>query len=403
MTKVQAKLRKSTVPGKAGRIYYRICHCGQVRHVTTDMRLFPHQWDERLGRVVAPDDDAGIAVRIGNDLRLLRNTVVELEAEGAPYSAADIAQRFRTSASRVSVLEYMERRIEHLTVHNRHGTARNYRRAKNSLASFLGGGDIAFCLLDERVVADYGDWLADRRVVRNTVSFYMRIWRAVYNKAVDEKIVEQSFPFRNVYTGIDRTRTRAADERIVLKLLKLDLSSMPALALSRDLFVFSYCTRGMAFVDMAFLRKRDIDEGSIYYCRQKTGRLLNVRIEPCTADILSRYESATAGSEYVFPIITSGDPEIAYRQYGNALGCHNRRLKELARMIGERVRLTSYTARHTWATAARNHNVPVSVISAGMGHSSERTTLIYLESLENTVIDAANHGLLADLNEAVSS
>lgn len=238
---------------------------------------------------------------------------------------------------------------------------------------------------------------------KNSSSFYMRILRAAYNKAVKERLVVQTFPFSEVYTGIAKTAKRAIKEDTILKLQQLDLSGSSALALSRDMFIFSYSTRGMAFVDMAYLKKTDVTGGMITYCRHKTGQLLALRIEPCMKMILERYMSDTWESPYVFPIITSEDPELAYRQYQNGLNYHNQKLKLLGKQIGEKLPLSSYLARHSWATAARNHNVPLSVISAGMGHTSERTTLIYLDSLDNTIIDNANNRILKKLNFMVST
>ena len=124
--------------------------------------------------------------------------------------------------------------------------------------------------------------------MRNTVSFYMRILRAVYNRAVRQRLTEQSFPFSGVYTGIDHTRKRAVEERLIGRLRNLDLSGSDALALARDLFIFSYCTRGMSFVDMAFLRKHDLSGGEINYVRRKTGQLMTVHLETCMREIVRR-------------------------------------------------------------------------------------------------------------------
>ena len=212
----------------------------------------------------------------------------------------------------------------------------------------------------------------------------------------------QTFPFREVYTGVARTSKRAVNEETILKLQRIDLSDSPALALSRDMFVFSYCARGMAFVDMAYLKKENVDSVRITYCRHKTGQYLTLHIEPCMAVILERYGQVCPESPYLFPILTDEQPDQAYRQYRTGLNYHNRKLKRLGKLLGEPLPLSSYTPRHSWATAARNHDVPIAVISAGMGHSSERTTLIYLDSLDNAVIDNANEKILKDLNSTVS-
>ncbi|MDE5890351.1 MAG: tyrosine-type recombinase/integrase, partial [Bacteroidales bacterium] len=157
------------------------------------------------------------------------------------------------------------------------------------------------------------------------------------------------------------------------------------------------CTRGMAFVDLAYLRKTDLRHGTIRYARRKTGQVMHVRIEPGIRMIIDRYAGACADSVYVFPLLRATDPESAYRQYQSALNSYNRKLRKLSGMLPVACHLTSYTSRHSWATAARKHEVPVTIISAALGHTSERTTQIYLDSIENSVIDSANRTVLAAL------
>ena len=401
MVKVKVKLRKSTVEGKAGVIYYQLCHKRQSRQITTGIRLFPDQWDARRERVMVSlaGRDAATAVvqrQIDGDLCLLRAIVRDFEARREEYGLPDVVGRFRSS-ERFTVFAFVEKQIACLRADGKLGTARNYRRTLNSFSGFLTGADIPFSLLDERLVGRYNDWLQRRRIVRNTVSFYMRVLRAVFNKAVREGIVPQSSPFRNVYTGVDRTRKRAVGEETVIRLRRLNLEHSPSLALARDIFIFSYCARGMAFVDIAFLRKQDIAGGTIRYVRRKTGQHLTIRIEPCMGDIIERYSQVTRTSDYVFPLLNAKDPVRVFSQYQTALGYYNRRLKRLADLLELEMPLSSYTSRHTWATTARNHNVPLSVISAGMGHASEKTTQIYLASLESSVIDQANRSIIASL------
>ena len=401
MAKVKVKFRNSTVEGKAGVIYYQLCQKCQSRQITTGIRLFPEQWDALRERAVVPfaglDGEIAVVQRqIDGDLCLFRAIIGDFEARRVEYGLPDVVGRFR-SFGRVTVFAFIEKQIACLRAGGRLGTARNYRRTLNSFAGFLNGADIPFSLLDEQLVSRYDDWLRRRRIVRNTVSFYMRVLRAVFNKAVREGIVSQSSPFRNVYTGVDRTRKRAVGEETVIRLRRLNLEHSPSLALARDIFIFSYCARGMAFVDIAFLRKQDIAGGAICYVRRKTGQRLTIRIEPCMGDIIERYAPVTRTSDYVFPLLNAEDPVRGFSQYQTALGYYNRRLKRLAELLGLEMPLSSYTSRHTWATTARNHNVPLSIISAGMGHASEKTTQIYLASLESSVVDQANRSIIASL------
>lgn len=292
------------------------------------------------------------------------------------------------------MLVFFREQITMLRAKNRFGTARNYQSTMNSFSTFLCSKDITFSSCNEELVQRYDTWLQKSGVSRNTSSFYMRILRSVYNKAVRLRLVKQTYPFANVYTSVDHTRKRAVSEQVIIQLKKLDLSFSPALSLARDIFIFSYATRGMSFIDIAFLRKENIINNTITYGRHKTGQILAVHIEPCIKRILNSYLNNQHSTPYIFPFISSTDPNKAYTQYQTALGYYNRLLKKLGKLIDVKVSLTSYTPRHTWATAARNHNIPISVISAGMGHTSEKTTQIYLATLENSIVDQANHKIL---------
>lgn len=396
MTKIRVKLRPSSVDGKRGTIYYCISHKSVVRHITTKIHILPEEWNGETQQIVfAESRFVQLQNRIDRDLATLERIVSELELRRVDFSADDIVKCFRAPERRISVTAFFREQIAFLIDCNRLGTAVNYRQAAETLDGFLGGYDLSFSELTSQLVEQYGDYLLRKGMVRNSLSFHMRILRAVYNKAVRRGYVEQTFPFRDIYTGVDRTRKRAVGEEIIHKLMNLELEEDSVLSFTRDMFMFSFFTRGMAFVDMAYLRKSDIQDGILRYARRKTGQQLAVRIEPCIGDIIDRY--ATLDSPYVFPILGSEDFAVGFRRYKSALRAYNHRLKRLSQMIGLECGISSYTARHSWATAARNHNVPLSVISAGMGHSSERTTQIYLTSLENSLIDMANKDILDSL------
>lgn len=389
MANITVNLRFAAGGEQIGTICYEVSHRRQVRRIATDIRVAADEWDAPSARIrTAAPDPLARQDRIDSDMRLLRRIVRELECAQGRYSACDAVRRFRAVDRRLLVQEYMQQQIVRLRDADRHGTARNYERTWRSFAAFLDGVRLPVAALTEQLVCDYNAFLVRRGVVRNTISFYMRILRAVYNKAVRQRLVEQAYPFRDVYTGIDRTRKRAVPEEVLVQLHRLELPPASPLALARDLFLFSYCTRGMAFVDVAYLQKSNIRDGMICYARRKTGRPLTVKIEPGIRRILDRYRSET--SPYLFPLLSSTDPECAFGQYRRAINDHNRALRKLSSMLPGGWRLTSYTPRHSWATAARNRNVPIAVISEALGHASERMTRIYLTTLENSIVDRAN-------------
>lgn len=402
MARIRIKLRLSTVPGKAGSIYYQVSHKKEVKHITTGIRLMPEEWDAKSERVRQSVSSEGFRLsaiqrQLDQEVGQLRQLVHVFEVSGKSFRTQDVIRNFLASRGSLLVLAYGQGLVRSLVVKGKLGSARNLRCALSSFTRFLGGKDVPFSLFNESLVGEYAEWLASRGITPNSSSFYMRNLRSVYNRAVREKGVLQTFPFQHVYTGIDKTAKRSIDEETVVRLKELELSVSSGLSLARDLFLFSYCTRGMSFVDMAYLQRKNIRNGYICYTRRKTGQRLSVRIEQGVQEIIDRYHSCTADTVYLFPILHTEDQQQSYIQYQTGLRYYNKQLKRLALMLGENLSLTSYTSRHTWASTARKHNIPVAVISDGMGHTSEKTTLIYLSSLDTSVIDRANEELVSSL------
>ena len=278
--------------------------------------------------------------------------------------------------------------IDELRVNRRFRTAETYTTTMNSFNRFLKGKDISFRRLDQGCFERYESWLLAGGIKRNTTSFYMRILRAVYNQAVDRGYARKADLFKHVYTGVDKTGKRAINLDTIRIIKHLDLSKEPRLSFARDMVLFSFYTRGMSFVDMAYLRRTDLRNGELFYVRSKTGQRLQIRWEGCMQEILDRYPENPNG--FLLPIISR--PGTDFRtQYRNTLFKVNSGLRIISEMIGIQPPVTTYVARHTWATIAYNQNVPVSIISEGLGHDSERTTRIYLSTIGTDKIDSANN------------
>ena len=395
MTTIKTKFRPSSVPGKKGTVVYRIIHRRMVRTVSSAVHISADEW-ERLQEGKEDSGLADIRIKVEYGEHLIRDIAAGLDLESRSYTAEDVARLFRESGKSCYFIRYIRCAGETMKADGRHGTAHNYLSAANSLSAFLGGRDIAVCAVTDRLMESYAHWLNGRGVCRNSLSFYMRVLRAAYNKAAGEGLTRQAYPFRNVYTGIERTVKRAVSEETVSALYRIPLRDRSPLSMARDLFLFSYCARGMAFVDMAYLRKSDICGGILSYRRHKTGQRLEVRMESIMDKIVQRYRDVS--SSYVFPILREGNDEaVSYRKYRTMLRYYNSLLKRLSAISGIGLRLTSYTARHSWATAARAHGIALPVISAAMGHTSEKTTAIYLAAIDSGTIDDANRKIIGKL------
>lgn len=398
MATVKVKYRPSAATDKEGPIYFQIIHNRTVRQIKTDYRIFPDEWDSAKSRVAATSTERepyllAVKRRMEWAERRIRSIICRLESGGDGFTADDIVAHYGNSIEALSFRRFMKGVIARLKRLNKERTAENYSATLNSFTRFLNGDDIPLDEIRPDLMMEYEAYLKRNGIAMNTVSFYMRILRAVYNRAVEEGLTEQCHPFRRVYTGIDKTVKRAIPLKAVKRIKELDLALQPLLDFARDMFMFSFYTRGMSFIDMAYLKKSDLRDGVLSYRRRKTGQRLSIKWEKCMQEIVDKHPSAE--SDYLLPIIRT--PDDAQRQYRNVLRLVNNRLKEISSMSGLHANLTMYVSRHSWACAAKSRKVPLSVISEGMGHDSEATTQIYLASLDNSLIDKANEMILKNL------
>ncbi len=273
-------------------------------------------------------------------------------------------------------------------------SSETYQATLNSFMSFRCGVDLTFDMIDSELMELYEAELQNRGLTRNTSSFYLRILRTNYKLAVEKGLTQDCHPFKRVYCGIDKTVKRSLSFAKIKQIKELDLSLTPSLDFARDMFLFSFCTRGMSFVDMAYLKKKDLKNGYLTYRRKKNGQLLTVEWTRQMQAIMDKYPINP--TQYLLPLILREDGSER-RQYQNQMMKINRHLKEVASLIKLPVSLSLYYSRHSWATIARGKDIPLSVISEALGHDSEITTQIYLDSIKSVEVDKANRKILKDL------
>lgn len=400
MASIKVKLRPSTIADCEGTIYYQIIHDRKVRQLLTNYKLFPVEWDERRSMVTVGQNSErksfilSIRERIRWDMERLTKIGRKLDAEGLIYTADEVIDEFNRYAHEYSLFNFMESLIARLKQNGKIRTSETYRSTLNSFKKYRKDEDIMLDCITSETMEGYEAWHRKRGVAPNTISFYTRILRAVYNRAVEDDIIENRNPFRHVYTGVDKTVKRALPLALIKKIKVLDLSLLPTLDYARDMFLMSFYLRGMSFIDMAFLRKTDLKNRYVTYRRRKTGQQLIIEWTKEMQMILDKYPENN--SDYLLPIIRNPgtNERCTYRNAGYNI---NHNLKRIAEMVGITIPLTLYVARHSWASAAKAKGIPVSVISEGMGHDSEATTQIYLASLDTSAVDKANSLILKSL------
>lgn len=304
-------------------------------------------------------------------------------------------EKSRQANDRNSLFQLFEERILYFEELGKKKTASNYTCAFKHFRQFMKERDIAVGDLTVGLMKDFQHYLVSTGLRMNTVSLYNRELRAVYNYALDEEIIQtDKRPFRKSFTGQEKTRKRAVSQDVVKSLVRFPLTAKKQLEFARDLFLFSIYMQGMPFVDIAHLKKDQMKNGFISYKRKKTNQYLTVKLHDKAKAIIHKYQTGDPDCPYLFPILY--DPRRkAFVKYASALRLHNKRLRRISELMGLDEPLTSYVARHTWASLARRCGIHDSIISEAMGHNNLETTTIYLTSLDTGLIASANFKVIA--------
>ncbi|MBR2428620.1 MAG: site-specific integrase [Alistipes sp.] len=397
MVNLRIVVRRLNCSMQEAEIVYEICHKEYTRSVASGHIIYYDEWDWCESRVkIDVGDNARcgylqlIINSIAKDMALLRH-IVSMSSEHGDTDYSHLLEIYR---KQTTVLEFMRETIKHKREIGKSRTAETYQATLNSFGLFLHNDDVLFEDMNFELICSYEAFLREKRVSLNTSSFYMRNLRSIYNRAVERGIAEQHNPFRGVYTGVCKTQKRAIGLNEIRRIIALNLVHDSMLELTRDIFLFSLYARGMSFVDIAYLEISDIENGVLSYTRRKTGRRLHIRLERCMQDIICKYYSS--GSAYIFPLLDEHADNIR-RSYLNMLHMVNRKLKVIGSMAKIDANLSMHVARHTWASLAKRINIPISVISDGLGHDSEKTTLIYISSINNNLIDNANRAIISQI------
>lgn len=394
------KIRASSVPTRKdlssdrairGRVAGQVkadCKPAECEAATTENVFPPGIKGRRRSHLAALKAD------LQEDIRRFENRISYLERTRRNPAGEKVTGRSSASANSRGLLSFGRELVRQLNRIDKTRTAERYTTVLNSFGRFCMGNDVPLDGVDSNLIAGYETFLKASGVCPNTSSYYMRGLRAIYNRAVEKEPTGQRCPFKYVYTGIDKTVKRAIPLSIIRRIRDLDLTSSPVMDFARDIFLFSFYTRGMSFIDMAYLKKKNLQNGILSYRRQKTGQRLFIKWERPMQKIIDKYD--TRATPYLLPIIRDADTDER-RQYKNAAHLVNVKLKKLGESLGLAIPLTSYVARHAWASIAKDSNVPLATISEAMGHNSEKITRIYLASLASSAVDRANSRILKSL------
>lgn len=411
MTSIKPRLNLRS--DKQGRhtLILQIIHNRRRGVVFLPYHLMPEEFDAKRGRVIAPNRTkvartraAEINDSIFTQTAELNKTIQTLQLSEESFTPRDITAAHRLRGDHRFVRTFILSLCQELEQRAKHGTSGNYRAMLSAFEKFAGHPNTRLRELSATRLAEFEQYLQSGQLEQNTVTFYLCNLRAVYNKARRMGLVEQGKnPFEEISFRMDKTRKRAISPDTMRRIADADFGTRTWLTQARDLFLFSFYARGMSFVDMAYLSQEAIQGDEILYTRRKTGQHFSIRITPPLRTLIDRYAHC---DPWLLPVMKhfiqgcNSRPNIdfdantpheeLYKRYKDALTEYWYYLGVISQELHTEKRLSFNVARHTWASMARDRGIPITVISKGLGHTSEKTTSIYIDELDVRQVDDAN-------------
>lgn len=390
---IRVKRREPKDERCEGSLFVRVTFGRRSREVALNCRVLKDEWlPEQETVYIAPGIGlprsqylVEVMEQVMQACRLLWTIAGQLETQG-DFTVCDIVTAYFSRVNGTSFEQYAAKLAEEWEQRGSNASKRHYVSLKNSFMAFV-GSKITLQKITEDVILQYETHLKDKGLAPNTVVSYLCLLRALMNKAVAEGLLEKRPSlFCKVNTTPQKTAKRAVDEAIIKKIEQLSNNELEMSPIKQacDLFLFSYYTRGMAFIDVAHLTIKNLEGDTLRYVRHKTKEELCVKLLPQAKAILERYR--TDDSPYLFPMMRSKGANRT--TYESALRLQNLRLKKVSMRVGAKI--TTYVARHTWASVSKSKGIPIEWISEGLGHVSLRATQYYIKKLDNSRLDRIN-------------
>lgn len=393
---VSANIILDTRYKKKGDVYplkLRVVHNRKPFDLSLGHNLSAKDWDEKGQKVKSSCQTIENITRfnalLNKERQKVQDVLIRLQDEGKldTLSLDDLRNFVNQKSTEVMMLAFGEEMVAQLEEAKKFGNAKVYITLLRSVRNFMKGRDFPLKQITFAWLKKYETWYLSKGNSANGLSVNMRTLRALYNRAIKEKLISKEYyPFTDYTIKNESTRKRAiagADlERIKSFEPKTERQER-----AKDYFLLSFYLMGASFVDLAFLKVKNISVGRIEYKRQKTGRLHSIPISAPLQAIMDKYLTGKGKESFILNVIKSDDPKKQKVNVQDELRRFNRSLKEIGEMCGIEAALTSYVARHSYATIAKYKGVPTAVISEALGHSSEEVTQVYLDSFDKEVLD----------------
>ncbi|MDR1716175.1 MAG: site-specific integrase [Prevotella sp.] len=375
----------------------RLCQGSKLKYISLKLSVHPQYWDfiKNTPKKNCPNKEL-IQTLINNKIKEYSEKIIEFKVIEKEFTIATLVEKVNTPIKTKTVRTLFEIQIQRLENARRKSYANTFKQTLSSLLKYKKNLDIYFSDIDISWLKGYEAFLRASDLAENTLGIRFRTLRVIYNIAIEENYVKQEYyPFRKYKVSKLREETikRALTKEDIFNIINYKSDNYYT-KLGIDIFFFSYLLGGINFKDMAYLTDENIIDGRLIYTRRKTKKLIKLPLQEKSMGLIMKYKNLK--SPYLFPILSpihKTDVQKANRIH-KVIAKVNECLKAIGRELGLPIVLTTYVARHSYATVLKRSGVATSIISESLGHSSEKITQIYLDSFDNEQIDEAMKNLL---------
>ena len=375
----------------------RICKDGRRKYESIGISILPSLWDFKQNKPTRKCPNKEYIERlIAEKVKVYTDKVIEFKSQEKEFTATSLMEKVNKPVKRKTVQEVFNQYIQELESANRLRYADMYKCTMHSLIKFNKHLDIPFSDMDTIWLKRYEVWLQSQGLAINTLGTRFRHLRVIYNFAIEEKIVKSEYyPFNSFKVSklSQTTAKRSIQKDEILSVLNYQ-GQTPLECLAIDLFTFSYLAAGINFGDIARLTKDNILENRLIYIRKKTQKQIKVSLQEQAIKLIRKY--SMPDNPYLFPILSNfhKTEQQKVNRIHKIIAKVNKSLKEIGERLNIPIDLTTYVARHSFATVLKRSGVNTSLICEALGHSSERVTQIYLDSFGNDQMEDAMKNLL---------
>jgi integrase/recombinase XerD len=387
-------------------ILFRVTDHKDVKYITTGISIDKQQWDEKSNSINKRHPNATtINSLISKRYYEIQKALTKLE-ENECYTFNALKEALAPKEKKQEVktpstfLEFSTKVIDDFKAVKRTGNALVYLSAVNRLIAYSNNRKITFEQIDYTFLEAFRDKLLQDGLKVNSVGNYYRSIRAIYNKAIKAKIVSRDlYPFKDISIKTDKTAKRAIKIDDLAKIYQYPKKTKSQEWHSANYFFLSFALRGMSFTDMAYLKTDNLYKGFLTYKRRKTKKIYNIRLHPLALEIFKLYQNNN--TDYLIPVFPKGTEEDGIqakkitRQW---IKQTNEYLKQLAKKCSIDTNLTTYVARHTWATTAKRLGYANEMIAEALGHEyGNKITNTYLDNFDEHLVNQMNIKVIAGI------